>query len=287
MIIVKVNIVRPNAGWILDFIAERIYKANEELNTGVEIRLNTVPVNNADFNYYIDVYNCYRGKTKIKDVGWLNAFHEGFDPKRAMDLDFIVFQNKKYQKEMIKLGYPKERTKVLYPGIYLDQFKLKKIKIGIFQTGVHWHKGHDFMLKLPEIMDLKNFAFWFIGKGWDDVVDLYIRKGIEVYYDASGKYEKFNDYYDQIDYLLVPSIVEGGPICVQEALAKGIPIIGSKTGCVEDFDVEYLFEPGDLMGLAKILMNIEKTRLNRREKVKNLTWQSHVRELIKVFEGIK
>lgn len=282
----KVNIVRPNAGWILDFIAERIYKANEELNTGVEMQLNNRPVDNADFNYYVDVCNCYWGKTQIKDVGWFTAFHEGFDPKRAMDLDFITFQNSKYQKEMIKLGYPKEKTKVLFPGISLEQFSLKKIRIGVFQRGVHRHKGHDFMLKLPEIIDLKNFSFYFVGKGWDDVVDLYIRKGIKVEYDFSENYDKFNDYYEQIDYLLVPSIVEGGPICVLEALAKGIPIIASKVGLVEDFNIEYEFEPEDYMGLAKILTKLEEERIKRRKKVEKLTWNNFVLQLIEIFEKV-
>jgi len=284
----KVLIVRPNSGWILDKIAENIVKINKKLNTGVEMKLSVNPSSSPriDINYYMDVYNCYRYKSANKDVGWLNAFHQGFNPQRAMNLDFIVFQNKKYQKKMIQLGYPKEKTKVIYPGIFLNDFPLKKISIGIFQRGVHRDKGHDFMLRLPHIIDLRNFKFWFVGKGWNDVVNYYWRKGIESYYRFEENYSMYSYYYDQIDYLLIPSLIEGGPMCLLEALAKGIPIIASKVGMVEDFDVEYTFEPGNALELAEILMKLEGKRLKIREKVKDLTWENHVKELIKVFEKV-
>jgi len=284
---VKINIVSPHSGWILDFIAQRIINTNKKMNTGIEMQRYFNPRNDVDINYYIDVYNCYWGKTEIKDVGYLTGFHEGFIPTRAMDLDFIVFQNQKYRKEMIGYGYPKEKTRVIYPGVFFGMFPLKKITIGIFQKGTHRDKGHDFLLDLLRVMDLNNFRFLFVGEGWDDVVRAFLSKEIEARQFKGDNYSKYSYYYDLIDFLLVPSLVEGGPISVLEALAKGIPIIASKVGFVGDFDVEYVFEPGDVFGLAKILMNIEKTRLNRREKVKNLTWQNHVRELIKVFEGIK
>jgi len=284
----KVNIIRPNSGWILDFIAHRIYDTNKKLKTNIEMRMcPPQPIKqDVDINYYIDVYNCYKGKTSIKDVGWLNAFHQGFEPTKALSLDFIVFQNKKYQEKMIELGYPVEKTKVIYPGVFLEKFPLKKIALGIFQRGVHKDKGHDFMLKLPEIMDLKNFSFIFVGKGWDDVAQFYGKMGIVTALYTEENYDAYPQVYKLIDYLLIPSKLEGGPMCLLEALAMGIPIISSKVGMVEDFDVEYTFEPGNHLELAEILMKIEKERLDRRKKVEALTWENHVKELIKVFEKV-
>jgi len=281
-------IVRPNAGWILDKIAERIKATNDKLNTGVEMELSTNPTSapTFDLNYYVDVYNCYRYKSAIKDVGWLNSFHEGFDPSKAMSLDFIVFQNKKYQQKMIELGYPAEKTKVIYPGVDLKKFFLRKITIGIFQRGVHKDKGNEFMFNLPDFIDLKNFAFVFVGKGWDNVVNKYSRMGIETDYYPAERYDFYPMLYEGIEYLLIPSLKEGGPMCLLEALAMGIPVIASKVGMVEDFGVEYTFEPGNYLELAEILTKIEEERIKRRKKVEALTWENHVKQLIKVFEKV-
>ena len=284
-----VNIVTVSSGWILQKIAERIMVTGNLLFEDARFFLSHSPVNQKDvINFYIDVYNCYRGKTKGIDVGFLNAFHEGFDPRTAMSLDFIVFQNSVYQKEMAKLGYPEERTMV-FPGIVeIERFPLRKIRIGIFQRGSHMDKGYEFMYNLPKFIDLRNFKFIFCGRDWDGVVELYKSNGIEVEYYRSEDYDKYVKLYEHIDYLLVPSIgPEGGPIAVLEALSQGIPVISSAVGIAcRDVEVDYKYRPGDYSELINILKKIEAERINRRKRVSEMNYKTFVRRIVDIFRKI-
>jgi len=284
-----VNIITVQSGWILQKIAERVMKIGNIMFEDFRFFVSHYPINQEDvINFYIDVYNCYKGKTKGIDVGFLNAFHEGFDPRAAMSLDFIVFQNSVYQKEMVKLGYPEERTMV-FPGIIeIEKFPLRKIRIGIFQRGSHRDKGYEFMYNLPKFIDLRNFRFIFCGRDWDGVVELYKSKGIEVEYYTSEDYDKYVKLYEKIDYLLVPSTgPEGGPIAILEALSQGIPVISSTVGIAcSDVEVDYKYKPGNYSELINILKKIEAERINRRKKVLDMNYRTFVSKIVEIFRKL-
>lgn len=286
----KINIICPGSGWILDKIAERIVQTNKELNTGVEMEIFIPPQKpDIDINYYVDLYNCYRQKSVAKDIGFFTCLDknslDSFQPYWR-SLDFVTHMNKEQLEKWIEAGYPREKMKVIPMALNLEQFPLKKIVLGVFQRGGYPGKGHQFMLKLPEIMDLSNFEFLFVGKDWDEVFFKYAKSGIEVTHCSDDDYENYPNHYEKIDYLLIPSLWEGGPMALLEALARGIPVIASRVGFVPEFAVEHTFEPGNHLELAEILMKLEKERLDRRKKVEQLTWENHVKELIKVFECV-
>lgn len=58
-------------------------------------------------------------------------------------------------------------------------------------------------------------------------------------------------FYGQIDFLIIPSRFEGMPLVMLEALARGIPVIGSRCDGMRDLlPVEWTFEPGNAADLA-------------------------------------
>ena len=123
----------------------------------------------------------------------------------------------------------------------------------------------------------------FCGKNWDDVIDLYSSKNIKCTV-VDENYENYPQVYDSIDYLLIPSLWEGGPMSVPEALAKGIPIISSKVGWVSEFDVEYMFKPGDDLELLKILKEIRAPLVERRKKIEDYSMKKYVLALVEILE---
>jgi glycosyltransferase involved in cell wall biosynthesis len=283
---VSVNIVTVEPEWILHWIAERTLEAANKL--GENWTLGN-PRDNIDLNFYIDLYNCYRWKTKAKDVGWFTCLDknslESFQP-HWHTLDFVIQMNSEQLEKWVDAGYPREKMIVLKAPFNIENFPLKKITLGIFQRGGFIGKGHDFMLKLPDIIDLRNFDFIFVGKGWDDVFLKYRKLGIYTEYYADEIYSSYPFFYNKIDYLLVPSLWEGGTIAMLEASACGIPIISSRVGFVAggELKADYVFEPGNHLELAEILMKIEKERLERRKQVEDLSYENWVRKLKWVFE---
>lgn len=74
-------------------------------------------------------------------------------------------------------------------------------------------------------------------KNYEILQDLEI-EGIEFRFTMGRlPYEKLPDFYKEIDYYLVTSTNEGGPMPVLEALAMGKPVISSDVGFAWDYPV--------------------------------------------------
>jgi len=67
-------------------------------------------------------------------------------------------------------------------------------------------------------------------------------------------------FYEQIDFLLLPSRYEGVPLVMLEALARGIPVIGSRRDGMKDVLPEaWAFEPENPEALAKTFSAVRET----------------------------
>ena len=89
--------------------------------------------------------------------------------------------------------------------------------------------------------------------------------------------------YENINFLLVPSLWEGGPVAIGEALASGVPIISSDVGYVPEFNVEHMFAAGDINQLIFILKDIENKIMLRRKKVENMSYTDFNKNLKNIF----
>ena len=155
----KINIVTVNSGWILQKISERIVAASPDV-----FQISLRPVIDADANFYIDMLNCYRGKSPIFDIGFFTHLHEDSTSSMQnhwLSLDHIVHMCTRYKKSFQQL-YPAEKMSVLYPGEVSEQFPIKKPLIGVFQRGFHEGKGFDFMKSIAQYDILKNFKLLFV-----------------------------------------------------------------------------------------------------------------------------
>ena len=281
----KINIVTVESGWILQKIAERIGRSNPEV-----FEVSHSPRVDVDANYYVDVQNCYFQKTSTLDIGYFTHLHENSEKSIQDDwltLDYIIHKCTRYRQVFEKF-YPAEKMSILYPGEISSEFKLKKPLIGIFQRGTYEGKGYFFMKKLAEYDILKKFKFLFVGSGWGDVAHLYRKNGIEAYYQENEDYSTYPKLYEHIDYLLIPSLWEGGPMSVIEACATGTPIISSDVGWVNlDFEVDHLYEPDNDQQLAKILEKIHAPIYNRRKKFSKINYKTYGEKLINIVERLK
>mgnify|MGYP002883517488 FL=1 len=280
----KINIVTVRSGWILAKIAERLCSTNQEV-----FQLNYSPKDDVDANFYIDMQNCFTRKSSTLDIGFFTHLHENsatYITQQYLLADYIVHMCTRYY-DVFKDFYPEDRMSVLYPVEIGSNFNLKKPTIGIFQRGQYEGKGFFFMDRMSNYDIMNRFRFLFVGSNWDKVVNLFIEKGIEVEYQTSEEYSEYPSLYEKIDYLLIPSLWEGGPMSVVEAYAMGIPIISSDVGWVgSDFKVEHIYEPNNDSQLQSVLNNIYAPIEARRQKFSDFNYESYGKKIISIVEDL-
>jgi len=70
-----------------------------------------------------------------------------------------------------------------------------------------------------------------------------------------GAVKDIRRLYDSIDYLVIPSLTEGLPYVLLEAMAMGIPVLATSVGdiplLIRDGHTGYLVAPGDIESLAR------------------------------------
>jgi len=277
----KVNVVTVSSGWILQKMAERlVIYAN---NNGYDFILSHKAKNNVDANFYVDIGNCYREKSNTIDVGWFSHIHAddlSTVDRVCLSIDFMFHQAQRYI-DMMSSIYPIERMKTAQLCEVDSSINMKRPVIGIFQRGVYEGKGFDFLLKLAHEPLLTNFKFLFVGSGWRKVVDLLESHNVECVYKPEETYDEYSSLYEQIDYLLIPSRWEGGPMNVIEAKAKGLPVISSDVGWIgSEFPVEYMYPPNNIEKLLEILNVIIAPMKKRRDLALSYSYEKFLNELI-------
>ncbi len=81
--------------------------------------------------------------------------------------------------------------------------------------------------------------------------------------------------YQAIDILAMPSLQEGLPMTLLEAMASGVPVVATPVGqipeIVKDGETGFLVNPRDEEGLADVLQKIIDNREEKMEVLKNIT----------------
>ena len=89
-----------------------------------------------------------------------------------------------------------------------------------------------------------------------------------VFFAGSRPHEEISQWMAAADCLCLPSLSEGMPNVLIEAMATGCPVVGTEVGaCREitrDFDAAVLVPPGDVDALARALHKILETPHNRK-----------------------
>jgi len=282
---------------------------------------NVVIPEGVDGIFYLDVQCCWMSfirdfpsVNKLLHVGFYTHLHENnpvnYRPHYSV-LDGIIQMCEMYRAVFLEQGWlPANRMTVLRPGEVAGQFPLKKTKIGICQRGEHVGKGRDFLPEVvrslrPEIRD--GLELHFKGKGWDDAFEgrafrvAYFHGGTEPERWFSGNYhgvsafsyasedgKSYPPFYDKIDYYLVPSNFEGGPMGLLEALAVGLPVISSEVGWVPEFKrVAHLYPAADVDALAIILTEIVERKLLRRAEVESMNYKTYASGVLAFFEKLR
>lgn len=220
----KINIVAPTyESWILRRIARSFGKHMQGCT------VSSRPDLSADVNFYVN-YALFTHPTAC-DVGFFThreknqADAEVFD-KVADQVDWCVAMCDKTAAHL-----PPDRTTVIHVAPD-PQFRKKHLVLGVvareYETGRKRTGWLDELRKIP---------------------------GVEIRF-TNGRvpWRLMPCFYRRIDYLLILSDNEGGPLPLLEALAMGVPVISSDVGFVSDYTTIRYHDLNDLKNIIRGLI---------------------------------
>ena len=186
--------------------------------------------------------------------------------------------------EFLQKRYPNKNNNIGCSDVnlwYIDENVLKKrlkkieskkkddiYKLGIIGSLNVNYKGHSQAIKALSILNNSNVQLHFLGAGnkekWQQLAKKY-KVEEQVFFDGvlpGG--EKVYEWMDELDLYLIPSLQEGLPRALVEAMSRGCPAIGAKTGGIPELiGKEVIFGRKQYKKLAEMINNViyDKTKL--------------------------
>lgn len=128
------------------------------------------------------------------------------------------------------------------------------------------YKGQEFVMEaISKLKGKVNIKYKIAGAG-DDTRLRNIAKKLEiednVEFLGSLTHDKVFDLLDNTDIYIQPSLQEGLPRALIEAMSRACPAIASRTGGIPELlDQKYIFEKKNVKQLVKLLENLNKEEL--------------------------
>lgn len=266
-----VRIITEEPGWILHRKAAELQQ-----------HLGHVKINEewpeADIHYFINYGMMLERPTN--GIAVANFTH--YDPDHlgerfievAHNVDHCIAVSQATADQLRTLGIHEDKITVILVGAD-TRFK-PKLTLGVVgRTYSGGRKGEDLVRTLAEDPDvIARTRLVAANPGWDLPV---------------WDFEDLADFYRSIDYLLVPSRLEGGPVPFMEALACGTLAIAPPVGVVSQFP-HVGYPAGDYQALRDTVLRLAEEHLNYREhlssKMAGLDWHGWAAEHDKVFRSL-
>jgi len=249
------KVVYPNDDWILEKIGKELLKAD---------------LPETDITYYINwiYWKHFNGCQKSNmDIVFFTHFDELSDRTILDKADYIFCMSDHGRKELIRNLVPEDKIRVIGGfGILVEQ---RKIRLGVsgrpYGTG---RKGQGIIARLYVELNKDIFEFVFI-KDW--------KLGFGIVSD---------NFFDDIDYLLITSTAEGGPMDVLNAKSLNIPVISRDIGFMVDLKDEddIIYESYDV--LVHKLKQLEDKVSQRKDLLSVHTWDNFRNWHKEAFDGI-
>ena len=165
-------------------------------------------------------------------------------------------------------------------------------------------KGHDLLLRALAAVPQRNWRLRCVGGDRDADTSRKLREiqrelGLTDHVEFEGESDAsaVATYYDAADLFVLATWYEGYGMAVAEALARGLPIVSTRTGAITEIVPEHagvLVEPGDVTALTAAHTDIVgspslRARLAegaRKARARLPTWPMAAVKLAKVLEAI-
>ena len=279
----KVNVVCSDSGWIYDKFIEEFTKHSSHI-----ILKNSKE--KCDVTHYIPYYEVPANPDK-PCTAWFShqeekpALHKKFI-SAAKTVDVAISQSNRYA-TMLRDNHELQNVMQIMAGTDLDEFRLREHKeINIKSKKlIVGHVGRQYTSsnrKNPGLIKkISNLDF----------VDFRAT-------DGKLKPNQIPKFYRDLHVVVSPATIEGGPMCIQESLAVGVPIV-----CLDNVGVTNEFKLGVIRAnnndhFIKILEEMHRTKSyivqwtnpdvmeRMRKQVEKHTWKRFAQKHDKIWEMI-
>lgn len=245
-------------------------------------------------NIFLSLISHKKFKTIATVHGWAKdtagvrgKIYEFFDSKALKRFDSVVAVSKAVVDDLMKRGARKEKIDLIYNGIKVNNnpnsFNIPKIRqrYGLpkdaFVIGAVGRlakaKGHEYLIEaMPSILnEIKNCYLVIAGEGplKEDLMFLIKKKNLLNKVKLIGYTENIGEFLAMIDLFVMPSLSEGLPIALLEAMANEKPVVASNVGGIPEVitskDAGILIQPSDSFTISETIKKLyhDKDKISR------------------------
>ncbi|GGD11086.1 glycosyltransferase family 4 protein [Hyunsoonleella pacifica] len=194
--------------------------------------------------------------------------------------DTIVCLNSDIKEYLINSGVKSELLKVLHIGTSSTTFYRHQRGGGDIGFCSNFGKRKNPDLIFDIIKNMPQKVFHIIGRNWEDYYRFNEMKAFSNFvYHNNVSYESYPELYNKLDVFVSPSLLEGGPVPILEAMMSNCVPVASKTGFAPDliqhgvngylFDLDASYK--DVISLIEKAFEIEE---DVRQYVIPYTWEN-------------
>ena len=224
--------------------------------------------------------------------------------------DFIICQSNFLRKEIESLGIKNKKFFIIPMGSKLsfkprDKSKSREIlgfpkdkKILLFVGHLIPRKGVEYLIRSMKILTQKDKDIFccIVGDGYERerLQKLSLELGVKdlIHFAGQKRNDEVSLYMNACDIFVLPSLNEGLPVVLCEALACSKPVVATNVAGTPELvnkDVGFLVKPRDSEELAKkIEMALDKKWDTKKilERAKEFSAASSAKKLMKVYNSI-
>lgn len=255
-------------------------------------------------------YSCSYGS--LTETIIHHASFQSVDLNAWRKADQLVSVSRNLKKEIMKKGIPSEKINVVYSGVD-DEFlrgKSQKKSLDVLREkyGIMDHyclfvgrlahrKGLEYFLYALERANDVKCVIAGDGPQKGSLLSLTSTLGLQdqVVFVGFVPQDDLRHFYAGADFLVLPSLAEGLPLVILEALASGTPVIASNVAGIPEIVSDgyngLLVPPKDTEALSEAMQKLASNPELRNEMGKNarrtvderFSWRSIAEEVLKVY----
>ncbi|MFX1444613.1 MAG: glycosyltransferase family 4 protein [Promethearchaeota archaeon] len=229
----------------------------------------------------------------------------------------IICVSESLKVRLLNLGVKEEKLAVVSNGVDISEFKKianakffdkfldgkKDYKKVVFVGRLDAQKGVEYLIRaIPNVIkDFSKVHFFILGNGNLELKLKNLAKELNILENITFldmiPLEKMAEFYSSADVFCLPSIHEGFPLSIAEALSIGLIIVASATEGIPEAIIEnkngFLATPRNVRELtAKLIkaltLNADEIRVIENNNInlakKNYSWQKIIREIVRLYK---
>ena len=249
----------------------------------------------------------------VYDTPFRNKFYNTTTKKILKNADFILTPSKRNRDILVnKLGCPSEKIKIIYNGYHSELFHpIRKVmarkklslplnkKIILNVANLNPIKGHKYLIRaMKKIVEtVPDSGCYIVGQGTEKArLEREIEElGLEnnVFLVGPKEHEKIPLWMNAADIFVLPSIDEGNPTVMFEALGCGKPFIGTAVGGIPEIikneHLGILVPPKNPEALAEAVLKGLEQKWDTNYILKyaeQFTWKNIAKQIVDLYSNL-